>query len=631
MKLDRSPGPTGIRTEDLRRWHAEKLENPAPWDTVLRLLRTMFLRGRMPTTLADNILVLLPKNDGSNHHRGIGLLESLWKLATTIINRRLLRSIDFHDDLHGFCPGRGTGTAILETKLTMQLTQRSSSPHYFVFLDISKAYDALDRPRTLQILSAYGVGPCTRRLLNRFWQFQRVIPKQAGFYGEPFQATRGVTQGDVVSPSLFNIVVDAVVREWHHQLDAGTLGPPKTKAVFYADDGNLHSPDPHHLQVSLDLISTLFRRVGLELNPTKTKAMIMTGGTPYHRISDEAYHFRMTGDGASYSDCQRQQLECPECGFHVRSSYLRTHRLHQHGIPLSQSEAEHVPPAEVPDLHIVSMPTRLFQIDCPVPGCPGRATDRFSLRRHFMHRHILDMIVIIEEGILPRCEQCGMFINPTPSHTRSQLCRAGVARYKARQDELQQRAARQVVFTINGNPIENVHSFRYLGRMVCDDDNDWLAVSTNLKKARARWSMISRILSRDGADSKTMGHFYKAIVQSVLLYGSETWVLTRRMITALESFHNHCARMIARRFIRSNADGTWTYPETAATLKAASLSQLQHILHVDEKLSNPLQLQDQFIVNAFVPPLWLAMPTSLSGGMLLLRQQKFRNEQPMIA
>ena len=35
-----------------------------------------------------------------------------------------------------------------------------------------------------------------------------------GYYGEAFKGDRGVTQGDTLSPPIFNVVVDAVVRHW---------------------------------------------------------------------------------------------------------------------------------------------------------------------------------------------------------------------------------------------------------------------------------------------------------------------------------------------------------------------------------------------------------------------------------
>ena len=61
-------------------------------------------------------------------------------------------SDDWHDALHGFVPKRGTGTAISEAKLQMELADIRQTPLYQIFLDLKKAYDTLDRPRTLQIL-----------------------------------------------------------------------------------------------------------------------------------------------------------------------------------------------------------------------------------------------------------------------------------------------------------------------------------------------------------------------------------------------------------------------------------------------------------------------------------------------
>ena len=67
-------------------------------------------------------------------------------------------------------------------------------------------------------------------------------------------------------------------------------------------------------------------------------------------------------------------------------------------------------------------------------------------------------------------------------------------------------------------------------------DDDWLAVVGNLGKARKSWGRLYRILSWEGADPKVSGHFYKAVVQAVVLFGVETWVLTPRMERALDSF-----------------------------------------------------------------------------------------------
>ena len=83
-----------------------------------------------------------------------------------------------------------------------------------IFLDLTKVYDALDRSRCLEILEGYGVGPNARRLLNAYWHRLTMVARAGGYYGKAFKGERGVTQGDPLSPTIFNVVVDAVVRHW---------------------------------------------------------------------------------------------------------------------------------------------------------------------------------------------------------------------------------------------------------------------------------------------------------------------------------------------------------------------------------------------------------------------------------
>src|SRR4029079_6690653 len=127
-----------------------------------------------------------PKGNGADQMRGIGLMETLWKLITGIINRRMQDSIVLHDAIHGFRRGRGCGTAIIEAKLRMQLRMRQDASLHQVFIDLSKAYDSIDRERMLQVLVAYGVGERTIRILRFLWDDHIVVPKQGRFYSDPF-------------------------------------------------------------------------------------------------------------------------------------------------------------------------------------------------------------------------------------------------------------------------------------------------------------------------------------------------------------------------------------------------------------------------------------------------------------
>ena len=83
----------------------------------------------------------------------------MWKVVTANLNHRLADSITYHNFLHGFRAGRGTGTATLEAKLLQQLAVLREEVLYVIFMDLHKAYNALDRSRCLEILEGYGVVP----------------------------------------------------------------------------------------------------------------------------------------------------------------------------------------------------------------------------------------------------------------------------------------------------------------------------------------------------------------------------------------------------------------------------------------------------------------------------------------
>ena len=73
----------------------------------------------------------------------------MWKVVAPILHRRLTASITYHDFLQGFRAGRGTGTATLKAKLLQKLAAMREEVLYVIFLDLHKAYDALDRSRCL--------------------------------------------------------------------------------------------------------------------------------------------------------------------------------------------------------------------------------------------------------------------------------------------------------------------------------------------------------------------------------------------------------------------------------------------------------------------------------------------------
>ena len=83
-----------------------------------------------------------------------------------------------------------------------------------IFLGLHKTYEALDRYRCLEILEGYGVGPRARGLLQTYWRRLTMVERAGGYCGTAFRGEIGVTQGDLLSLTILNVVVDTVVRYW---------------------------------------------------------------------------------------------------------------------------------------------------------------------------------------------------------------------------------------------------------------------------------------------------------------------------------------------------------------------------------------------------------------------------------
>jgi hypothetical protein len=100
------------------------------------------------------------------------------------------------------------------------------------------------------------------------------------------------------------------------------------------------------------------------------------------------------------------------------------------------------------------------------------------------------------------------------------------------------------------------------------------------KKVRAVWSRLSRTIRAENASPRACGIFYKATVQSILLFGSKTWNLSPSSLNLLEGFHIRAAWRMAGKRLMKLPDGTWTYPNSAQVLEDVGLKTVAHYIAV---------------------------------------------------
>ena len=80
----------------------------------------------------------------------------------------------------------------------------------------------------------------------------------------------------------------------------------------------------------------------------------------------------------------------------------------------------------------------------------------------------------------------------------------------------------------------------------------------NLRKLRKSWAWLLRILVQEGYNPQLLGVLFKAVLQEVLIFGSEMWVMTPRMGRALGGGgHHKVARRITGRHPQQRLGESW--------------------------------------------------------------------------
>ena len=105
--------------------------------------------------------------------------------------------------------------------------------------------------------------------------------------------------------------------------------------------------------------------------------------------------------------------------------------------------------------------------------------------------------------------------------------------------------------------IGGVVLLKYLGRILDQAEDEWTLVRRNIRKARRVWGRLVVILRQEGADPTTSTKNFRSVVQVVLLFGADMWVLSVAMKKQIAGVHTVFLRHGTGKGERSQQDGTW--------------------------------------------------------------------------
>ena len=145
------------------------------------------------------------------------------------------------------------------------------------FIDFAQAYDSVWRKGTWKILEKYGICAKIIRLIRNLYSTIFACIRLEGEETEWFEIETGLRQGCILSPILFNMVLDYIMRrlEKLHHLGRNST-PQNTEDVEYADDACLIAECLVRVMELLEAMAEESGKFGLKINQSKTKLMTIT-------------------------------------------------------------------------------------------------------------------------------------------------------------------------------------------------------------------------------------------------------------------------------------------------------------------------------------------------------------------
>jgi hypothetical protein len=253
----------------------------------------------------------------------------------------------------------------------------------------------MDWERCLLILEGHGIGLSMHCLIRHFWDDATNVCHVSGNYGTPFKMGRGVTQGSPLSAKLFNVMVDAAVREWLQILrnKSGLEGEELDEmmdalfAIFYIDYEYIAARDPVFLQRAIDGLVSTYERVGLKTNISKMKAMICTPGKIRLQLPADPYRLMRAGR-TSAAEWDASIITCRKCGKDMRAGSLSCHLADLHKIYQGQVVAKELLGWREGVMYTAK--EGHGKLICPFPLCMGELASGWMMQQHFHDLHPLD-------------------------------------------------------------------------------------------------------------------------------------------------------------------------------------------------------------------------------------------------
>ena len=223
---------------------------------------------------------------------------------------------DLPDVQAGFRKGRGTRDQISNIRWTIKKAREFHKNIHFCFIDYTKAFDCVDHNKLWKILKEMGISDHLTCLLRNLYAGQEATVRTGHGPTDWFQIGKGVGQGCILPPCLFNLYADYLMRNAGlDEAQAGTkIAERNINNLRYADDTTFMAGSEEEQKNLLMKVKEESEKVGLKLNVQKTKITASGPITSWQidgeRVETEAEFIFLGSKITEDIDCSHEIKSC---------------------------------------------------------------------------------------------------------------------------------------------------------------------------------------------------------------------------------------------------------------------------------------------------------------------------------
>uniref|UniRef100_A0A8D8Y176 Craniofacial development protein 2 n=3 Tax=Cacopsylla melanoneura TaxID=428564 RepID=A0A8D8Y176_9HEMI len=246
------------------------------------IFNSIHASGKIPNEWLKSEFITLPKKPGAKvcgDYRTISLMSHILKLFLKVIHRRIYRLCEdeIAPNQFGFRNAVGTREALFSVQVLFQKCRDVSCDVYACLIDYQKAFDRVKHEKMIEILKKTGIDGKDLKIISNLYWHQTASLKIEDENTDEVEILRGVRQGCILSPSLFNLYSEHIFREALDNLEEGiSINGLRLNNLRYADDTIIFADTIEGLQRLMNKIHETSTQYGLDINTGKTKFMIIS-------------------------------------------------------------------------------------------------------------------------------------------------------------------------------------------------------------------------------------------------------------------------------------------------------------------------------------------------------------------